>query len=436
MRHPAVRQPGPAGRPRGVSLVEALVALAVLAFGILGVVGVQVSLRLNGDVSRQRAEAVRIAQERIESQRAFTALGATGTGYADIGDVVGDPVFGDSGNTTYTVDQTVTDAQAADPAEPRLRSLVVDVRWTDRAGATQAVRLSTGIAGVAPGLAGSLGVPADRSALRLPGGRNPTLPPGAVDQHDGTSLFTPPGQGATPTTTWVFDNITGLITRICNPECTSQTRLPLSGFVRFAPGLPVPAPPAPAPTLAEQQSALEQQAESPDVVPSAWQGLQVEVSNSILTASGTSAANAAGSCFTGLLPVTGPPYAAVEYYCAVPTTVSTPLRWSGRSTLDVAASPALIATSVSAVSAAEYRVCRYTPQRDPIGTVPQHGDFPTNGNVDHPRDYVNVTAPLTDQNFLVIPAGDGTGEFACPADYLNPSLPFVNSNTWQHQPHT
>ena len=51
---------------RGVSLIEALVALAVMAFGLLGVVGMQSTLRVNADVSRQRAEAVRMAQEKME----------------------------------------------------------------------------------------------------------------------------------------------------------------------------------------------------------------------------------------------------------------------------------------------------------------------------------------------------------------------------------
>jgi Tfp pilus assembly protein PilV len=51
---------------RGVSLVEAMVALAVMAFGMLAEVGVQTTLRLNADVAKQRSEATRIAQETLE----------------------------------------------------------------------------------------------------------------------------------------------------------------------------------------------------------------------------------------------------------------------------------------------------------------------------------------------------------------------------------
>ena len=77
-----------AARSRGVSLIEALVALAVMAFGLLGVVGMQATLRFNADVSRQRAEAVRMAQEKMEEMRAFGVLGSVAPagehGYADI----------------------------------------------------------------------------------------------------------------------------------------------------------------------------------------------------------------------------------------------------------------------------------------------------------------------------------------------------------------
>ena len=63
-------------RSQGVSLFEALVALAVMAFGILGIVGLQMSLRQNADVSKQRAEAVRIALEITDQIEKNAALAA------------------------------------------------------------------------------------------------------------------------------------------------------------------------------------------------------------------------------------------------------------------------------------------------------------------------------------------------------------------------
>ncbi len=65
-------------------------------------------------------------------------------------------------------------------------------------------------------------------------------------------------------------------------------------------------------------------------------------------------------------------------------------------------------------------------------------------NADHPLDYGGaqpfserpiakaVSSPLTNQNFLVIRAGDGAAAFDCPADDAATTL--VDGNTWRHQP--
>ena len=49
-------------RERGVSLVESLVAFAVLALGTAAVAHLQSQLRLAGDVARERSEAIRLGQ--------------------------------------------------------------------------------------------------------------------------------------------------------------------------------------------------------------------------------------------------------------------------------------------------------------------------------------------------------------------------------------
>lgn len=71
-----------AGRPhvrarsRGVSLIEAVVALAVMGFGMLGIAAMQSSLRQNSDIARQRAEAARLASEAIEAMRSYSVVNA------------------------------------------------------------------------------------------------------------------------------------------------------------------------------------------------------------------------------------------------------------------------------------------------------------------------------------------------------------------------
>ena len=82
------RRPGLSRPSRGVSLIEALVALAVMSIGLLGVAGMQATLRSTADLSKQRSEAVRLAQEKLEDLRSFGTLvahtGSTEHDYASI----------------------------------------------------------------------------------------------------------------------------------------------------------------------------------------------------------------------------------------------------------------------------------------------------------------------------------------------------------------
>ncbi len=66
-------------RPRGFALVEALVSMLVLASGMLGLAGFGVNLSRNADLAKQRSEATRLAQDKMESLRTFEQL-VVGTG--------------------------------------------------------------------------------------------------------------------------------------------------------------------------------------------------------------------------------------------------------------------------------------------------------------------------------------------------------------------
>lgn len=378
-------------RTRGISLVEALVALAVMAFGTLAVLGVQTSLRMNGDIAKQRSEAVRIAQETLEDLRSFQSL----NDYRNlIASAANQAVQGyATANTTYTVTTRVTDTAAADLTNPRRKGVVVRVDWLDRTGLTQRVQLNGLIEGTLPALAGSLSVPATRSIVRQPGGRHAAIPRSAVPAQDGTdsSKFAPPGSADT---WWVFDNATADITRICSDEalvnCVAIDARLLRGFVRFATAA---APPTAADAL---------------VPPGLAQPAGVAVQQ-------TQPAAANIACFEADIDAS-----AREYFCAVEVDVAG--IWSGRALVDIAPE----AASVADPDAAAFRVCRYTPYRDSHPIVPD--DMP---NGEHPLDYVDVVGPLTDQNFLVVRAGNGAVAYNCPGDVAGD---FLDTNTWHHQP--
>ncbi len=163
---------------RGVSLIEALVAMAAMAFGMLGVVGIQSTMRMNADIAKQRSEAVRIAQETVETRRTFSTIAtdplAVRVAYDDIvSNTVGRVVPGT--NATFTVFETVTAAPVGVPA----KSLAVRVDWTDRLGQPQSVSLTTNIARISPELSGALSIWNAGSPVGGGGGR-----PGGPAPHD------------------------------------------------------------------------------------------------------------------------------------------------------------------------------------------------------------------------------------------------------------
>ena len=357
-------------RQRGVSLIEALVAMGVMAFGMLAVVGLQATLRTNADISKQRAGAVRIAQQSVEDWRAFTTLETT-AGVIDYQDLVSDGPTNIAGiNATYARTRTFT---VWPGGSPPMKTLAVTVAWTDRSGEVQKVQLSSVIAGISPELAGSLAIPTSGVPGRQPLGRSPSIPYAAIDIGGGRSAFVPP-QGAGGTVVWVVDNLTTVVTTcaildLLQPitagnivNCTGRAQL-LQGYVNFA-------------NTAAQATAAE--AVSPT-------GAAFAVAVKVMRTLPTALTVATGSgCFT-TVPVVGQPN--VAYYCAVPVSVipADPPIWSGYAIVTAATLP--VAPVVGDLS-----TCRYTTQRNDSAIA----------NVKHPRAYSAVGTALTQQNFLIV----------------------------------
>jgi Tfp pilus assembly protein PilV len=397
-------------RQRGVSLIEAIVALGVMAFGMLAVAGLQATLRSNGDLSKQRSEAVRIAQATVEDWRAFATMETT-AGVVAYADLTSDaaPAAVPGVNATYSVQRTVAAA-----GSPPLKSLLVTVSWADRSGDNQSVQLGTTIAGVPPELAGSLAIPPS-GALKFPGGRNRSIPPGAKDlsgEGQPVSVFMPP-QAPGGTVAWVFNNLTGLITGVCNVAAGSTTNALhlaevaacsanttgqlLSGYVAFA-------------STALQPNAA--QARNPT-----GGALNLDVILAL-----TSVNPAPPVCFDDASAdpvVAAVPGTRIAYYCIVYSNAQ--LTWAGRSRIAPRAFNAALPWTIAANGVANYKVCRYTPLNNDVGA----------DNADHPLDYTAAGsrpgASLTNQNFLVISAAH-----VCPADAVA-AHDVIAANTRLHQ---
>jgi Tfp pilus assembly protein PilV len=346
---------------RGVSLVEAIVAMAVMAFGMMAIVGLQSTLRLNSDVSKQRSEAVRIAEEAIEDWRAFSTIPTRPDvkAYDDIPLGALDDKAVPGTNANYTLKRTV------EPGEG-WKSVQVEVSWVDRTGQLHTVTLSSVIAGVDPSLSGVLStVPAAMPVLP-PLARTPDGSPAAVDLGGGKSAYRPPG--APQATVWVFDNLSGVITSVCNfpgedlsllvpaDNCFEQPSWLISGFVRFSFG---PNPNATDP--ADEQIDLRMFAIA----------VGVEFAN--------------GDCF--VTPVQDPKLTYTSYVCRVPQSADT--TWTGKILLGPP--PALDPPPdppVPQLDLALHDICRYSN-----GAA---------GNINHPRVYTGLDRSLGNQNFLVV----------------------------------
>lgn len=385
----------------GFTLLEALIALVVGGFGLLAVARLQIGMQGESDHARQLSEATLIGQRRIEMLRAYqqlpaadaTELAAGEWGYGNV--LTGSETV--SGiNASYTVTWTIRQAQTqtgfattAPTAALVFKLADVDVRWADRSGGEQSIELNTLIAGVDPAAALGLGIPPEGTPVRRPRNRDLNVPVPALDLQDGTSAFTPPGADAN--LHLVFDNITGIITKVCQGpgsdfaswDCNALDAYLVSGFIaENTPNLDLNSPIGVTMTLSE--GALYQCFDDSHRAVKSYPGF-------------------------------------IAYTCVVigvdhDGDLSTPKRWSGRVdlTLNDSATGAWLGGAPS-----QNRVCRYSANYD--GSVDSNNQ-PIIENYEHPAFYLHVTESLENQNFIIV-----RGSTSCPS---GTGL----TTTVQHQP--
>lgn len=243
---------------RGFTLIEALVAMLVMSFGMVAIAGFQGSLTRNSDLAKQRSEATRFAEQKMEQLRAYGQVDTSPSGvdhvfnYTD--DVVSGPVSPASvpDVPSYATNATFTRTWTVTPNAANTEKWInVTVAWTDRTGTSQQVQLLSVISKFDPQDIGTLATGPGGSNVRKPKNRNLNIPyPAITFGNDRTkSAFRPPGNNPI----FVFDNITGNI--ICQSNasgtatladgmdfvpadytCYTYPRYLLSGAVRFDTG--------------------------------------------------------------------------------------------------------------------------------------------------------------------------------------------------------
>ena len=391
-------------RQRGVTLIEALVALVIMAFGMLALSGLQGNMRRSADFAKQRGEAMRLAQQDLETLRAFSVLDLPANAasnvqaYADIVSNVAANVGDPNSNTSFALRRTVLNN-----IEPPLRTIQVTVSWQDRTGAAQSISLDTIVSRTDPSLGASLAVAPNGAPARRPGERDASIPVGAKDLGDKTSVFKPLQNG---TLAWVFDNLTGRIIGKCMvPMGTLTSALTaadvescrnntigylLSGYVRFSSSAP-PDADHPSSTALPLDMVLRPRPQPNGTPPDPQPSYE---------------------CYDDAPPTAVTTMSVVSYYCVVYPNTGTPPSWSGRLLIDGIA-----------LGGNHWKVCRYSADYNGDGSI---------SNAEHPLDYSLVATSLMQQNFLVIKASA-----YCPSNHLpDPSIGrFVDTSTVEHQIH-
>lgn len=199
---------------RGFSLIEAMIALLVMAFGMLALAGMQLNLSRNADVAKQRTEAMRIAQERVEQARSYTSL-VTAVGAIDWANLVADVASPATVTTNAQFNVAVTAGGVVGDAA---RALRVAVTWTDRAGDAQRVDLSTVVSKNDPKDPGFLGNPLPlNTTLKRPKNRNINIPIPALDLGDGQSATQFDANYVI-----VYSNVDAGVVKVCDPVTASS----------------------------------------------------------------------------------------------------------------------------------------------------------------------------------------------------------------------
>ncbi len=178
----------------GFGLIEILVTLGVLSVGIVGVTVLQSTVTKQSSENKSRAEALAIAQSRIEEMRNYTGdvdtltefntLFANTSGFANSTTITGT-------NASFTRQEQI--ASSGD-----MKTLTVQVTWPDSDDVTQTVSLNTRLSYVPPRSIGDTALEAAASVVDAPTGRarlgDGTLPSNIelsslAANSDGTYLY-------------------------------------------------------------------------------------------------------------------------------------------------------------------------------------------------------------------------------------------------------
>ncbi|BAL25519.1 hypothetical protein [Azoarcus sp. KH32C] len=398
---------------RGSSLLEALLAVVILGFGLLAVAKLQVTIGDALSTGRDRVQALLLAEEEMDRLRSFDLIdNAAGSpdyalhlGYNQVAaQSVSALSSTDYPNYVTSFSRAVsvsTNPVTFNSQVPDFKLTTVDLSWSDKKGTAQTFSLPSVIAKHDPSDAAWLiACQTDedircgtKDKIKTPYNRNLRIPYPAKDLGGGKSAFAPPGFGSKRI---VFDNDTGTIQYLCNDadgvisndvvanltngaytDCQSLNGYLISGFITA--GVSPRTPP--------DFLNIGTTADLTDTT-------TINGQTSISMLPSITAPASLVQCFDDSETATKQYASTISYVCIVTPNDSdgnpdTPSVWSGTLGIDLTGTGVAIGTGSSDV-----KVCRFGASGTSDGT--------TTSNRAHHSNYVDVTETLENQNFILI----------------------------------
>lgn len=131
-------------------MVEVLIAIIILAGGLIALVNFQADLFRGHSDTSQHSQALQLAQNKLSDLRRYTVLDTTSGqfAYQDIANGNDSQVIG---NTSFTRAWTVTESTS-----PPYKTVAVTVSWTNRQNEAKSVTLDSIIGKVDPAISGEV----------------------------------------------------------------------------------------------------------------------------------------------------------------------------------------------------------------------------------------------------------------------------------------
>lgn len=135
-------------KQRGISLVETVVTLAILSFGLVALMKLQAYLVGHSANSKEQTEATTLAQKKIEELRDYQQIN-TSSGVKSYDDITSGSQTVNGVASTYTLSWAVTSNNVPDH-----KTIDLTVTWTDRSNVNHTINLSSIIAKTDPASSG------------------------------------------------------------------------------------------------------------------------------------------------------------------------------------------------------------------------------------------------------------------------------------------